>query len=330
MTRMRALPTPAWIIGHGSVAGPMEGKGPMAKWFDSILSDDTVGEKTYEKSELMLFTMAVDQAINSAQLKPGDLDLMCAGDLLNQIISSSFSARGLEIPFLGLYGACSTMVESLIVGSMAIASACADKVLCLSGSHFSTAERQYRYPLELGSQRPPTAQRTVTAAGATVLSSVGQGIAVRSFTVGKVIDYGITDANNMGAAMAPAAADTIATHLTESGLPLDYYDYVVSGDLGKLGKQLTEEFLLQRGISLGERYRDCGCDMFYDDQDAHCGASGCGCAASLLNGYYLKKMSYGQIKRILLVATGALLSPTSAQQGESIPGVAHAVSIEAE
>ena len=328
MTRTKKLPVPAWIVGHSSAVGPMEGQGPMGKWFDTILNDDTVGETTYEKAELMLFSMTVDQALASAHLKPEELDLMCAGDLLDQIISSSFSARSLAVPFLGLYGACSTMVESLIVGSLAIAAQCADKVLCLSGSHFSTAERQYRYPLELGSQRPPTAQRTVTAAGATVLASQGQGIAVRGLTIGKVIDYGITDANNMGAAMAPAAADTIATHLDEYGIAPDYYDYIVTGDLGKLGKELTEEFLQQRGYVLGSRYRDCGCEMFDDSQDAHSGASGCGCAASFLNGYYLKRMEYGEIKRILLVATGALLSPTSAQQGESIPGVAHAVSIE--
>ncbi len=330
MTRTKKLLRPAWIIGHSATVGPKEGQGPMAKWFDNILKDDTMGEKTFEKAELLLFSTTADHALASAHVKPEELDLMCAGDLLDQIISSSFSARGLAVPFLGIYGACSTMAESLIVGSLAIAAQCAVKVLCLSGSHFSTAERQYRFPLELGSQRTPTAQRTVTAAGATVLASQGQGAAVRGFTVGKVIDYGITDANNMGAAMAPAAADTIATHLDEYGVEPDFYDYIITGDMGKLGKQLTEEFLQQRGYVLGSRYRDCGSEMFDDTQDAHCGASGCGCAASFLNGYYLKRMDYGEIKRILLVATGALLSPTSSQQGESIPGVAHAVSIEVE
>lgn len=319
------------IIGFGSVAGPMEGRGPMSKWFDSTLSDDSVGEKSYEKAELMMFTMATEQALANAQLKPADIDCMVGGDLLDQIISASFCARGLQIPFLGLYGACSTMAESLIVGSMAIASKSADKVLCVTGSHFSSSERQYRFPLELGNQRPPTAQRTVTAAGATVLSSTGSKLpAIKAYTIGKVIDYGITDANNMGASMAPAAADTIAAHFADSGVAPDYYDYIVTGDLGKLGKRIAEELLEQKGIRLGDRYRDCGCDMYYNEQEVECGGSGCGCAASILNSYYLKRMNYGEIKRILLVATGALLSPTSAMQGESIPSVAHAVAIEME
>jgi stage V sporulation protein AD len=329
-TRTRTLPSPPFIVGSGSVAGPMEGRGPMGKWFGAVVSDDTMGEKTYEKAELMLFSMAVDQALASAHMKADEIDIMLGGDLLDQIISASFTARSLEIPFVGLYGACSTMAESLIVASMAITAQCAGNALCVTGSHFSSSERQYRFPLELGNQRPPTSQRTVTATGATVLAAMGKGPQVKAFTIGKVIDYGITDANNMGAAMAPAAADTIAAHFTDTGLGADYYDYVVTGDLGKLGKRLAEEMLEQKGIKLGDRYRDCGCDMYYNEQEAECGGSGCGCAASLLNGYYLKQMSYGNIKRILLVATGALLSPTSTMQGESIPGVAHAVAIEME
>lgn len=330
MTRTRILANPPAIIGSGSVAGPVEGRGPMRAWFDSVVSDDTLGEKSYEKAELMLFSMAADQAMAEAHLRPDAVDLLLGGDLLDQIISASFLARSLEIPFIGLYGACSTMVESLIVGSMAIGAQCASTVLCVTGSHFSSSERQYRFPLELGNQRPPTAQRTVTAAGSAVLAAQGGGAKVKAFTVGKVIDYGITDANNMGAAMAPAAADTIAAHLAETCLPPDYYDYIVTGDLGRLGKKIVEELLDHKGIRLGERYRDCGCDMYYEDQNVECGGSGCGCAAALLCGYYLKEMAYGHIKRILLVATGALLSPTSTQQGESIPGVAHAVAIETE
>jgi len=330
MTRTRILASPPAIIGFGSVAGPVEGRGPMSKWFDSVVTDDTLGEKSYEKAEQMLFSMAADQALAMAHLKPQQIDMMLGGDLLDQIISASFLARGLEIPFIGLYGACSTMTESLIVGSMALGSQCAGNVLCVTGSHFSSSERQYRFPLELGNQRPPTAQRTVTAAGSAVLAPQGGTVRIKAITVGKVIDYGITDANNMGAAMAPAAADTIAAHFADTGLPFDYYDYIVTGDLGRLGKRINEELLDQKGIRLGDRYRDCGCDIYYDDQNVECGGSGCGCAASLLCGYYLKQMSYGTIKKILIIATGALLSPTSTQQGESIPGVAHAVAIETE
>jgi stage V sporulation protein AD len=302
----------------------------MRDWFDSVVSDDTLGETSYEKAERTLFTMAADQALAMAHLKPDAVDLLLGGDLLDQIISASFLARSMEIPFIGLYGACSTMVETLIVGSMALGAQCASNVLCVTGSHFSSSERQYRFPLELGNQRPPTAQRTVTAAGSAVLAAQGGAARVKAFTVGKVIDYGITDANNMGAAMAPAAADTIAAHLSETCLPPDHYDYIVTGDLGRLGKRIAVELLEQKGIRLGERYRDCGCDIYREDQNVECGGSGCGCAASLLCGYYLKEMSYGHIKKILLIATGALLSPTSTQQGESIPGVAHAVAIETE
>lgn len=330
MTRTRTLANPPAIAGFGSVAGPMEGRGPMGNWFDSVVSDDTLGEKSYEKAERMLFSMAADQAMAAAHMKPEAIDLLLGGDLLDQIISASFLARSLEIPFIGLYGACSTIVETLIVGSMALGAQCASNVLCVTGSHFSSSERQYRFPLELGSQRPPTAQHTVTAAGSAVLSAQGAGAKVKAFTVGKVIDYGITDANNMGAAMAPAAADTIAAHFTETGLPCDHYDWIVTGDLGRLGKRVAEELLEQKGIRLGESFRDCGCDIFSEEQNAECGGSGCGCAAALLCGYYLKQMAYGHIKRILLIATGALLSPTSAQQGESIPGVAHAIAIETE
>ena len=328
MKRTVTLSNPPVIASYATTVGPKEGKGPMAQWFDNILTDDTLGEKSYEKAECQMFSMTADLALTRAKLAPGDVDLMFGGDLLDQLISASFTARGLEIPFLGLYGACSTMSESLIAATMALCSGSAQTVLCVTGSHFSTAERQYRFPLELGNQRPPTSQWTATATGATVLKAQGDGPRITRFTVGKVIDFGIKDGNNMGAAMAPAAADTIAAHFNDSGVAPDYYDYIVTGDLGKLGRDILHELLLQRNLSLGQRHRDCGCEMYSDDQDVDCGASGCGCAASFLNGYYLKRMSYGEIKRILLIATGALLSPTSSMQGESIPSVAHAVAIE--
>lgn len=328
MKRTRLLQNPPSIVGYGTVVGPKEGQGPLSPWFDVVLEDDMLGEKSFEKAETRMFEKAAELALTRARLAPGEIDCMFGGDLLNQIISASFSARTLGIPFLGLYGACSTMAESLLTGSVFLSGGYAEKALCLTGSHFSTAERQYRSPLELGNQRPPTAQWTATASGATVLAAVGDGPQVTKFTIGRVLDYGITDANNMGAAMAPAAADTIASHFEDTGLSPDYYDYVVTGDLGTLGREILVDLLSQRNIALGQRHRDCGCDLYSTDQDVGCGGSGCGCAASVFNGYYLKQMAEGKVNRILLVATGALLSTLTTQQGESVPCVAHAVAIE--
>ena len=328
MKRTFLLQNPPAIVGYGTVVGPKEGQGPLSQWFDVILDDDTLGEKSFERAENKMFEKAAQLALTRARLQATDIDVMFGGDLLNQIISASFSARTLGIPFLGLYGACSTMAESLLVGSVFLSGGYGEKALCLTGSHFSTAERQYRTPLELGSQRPPTSQWTATAAGCSILAAVGDGPRVTKVTVGRVQDYGITDANNMGAAMAPAAADTIAAHFQDTGLSPDYYDYVVTGDLGTLGRDILHDLLGQQGLSLGTRHRDCGCDLYSADQDVGCGGSGCGCAASTFNGYYLKQMAEGKVQRILLVATGALLSTLTTQQGESVPCVAHAVAVE--
>ncbi|MDD4797009.1 MAG: stage V sporulation protein AD [Eubacteriales bacterium] len=317
------------IAGYGTIAGPKEGEGRFAKYFDNILTDDKMGQKSYEKAEGMLYMAAANQALIRAGITAEELNCMTGGDLLNQIISSNYAAREIGAPFLGLYGACSTMAESLIAGSLMVGGGFMDRVLCVTSSHFSTAERQFRMPLEMGGQRPPTAQWTVTGSGATVLSNRGPGPHIARFTIGRVVDYGVNDANNMGAAMAPAAADTLAAHFRDTRLPLDYYDCIYTGDLGRLGLQLLRDILrADYGMDLGDRLHDCGNEMFLPEQDTHCGGSGCGCAAITFNGYLLKEMQYGNIKKFMLVATGALMSTTSSQQGESIPGIAHAVAVE--
>lgn len=272
---------------------------------------------------------AVKLAINKANLHPDDIDYMFSGDLLNQIISSSFAARELQIPFFGLYGACSTMTESLSLSAMIIDGGYADYVIAATSSHFASAERQYRFPLEYGGQRPPTSQWTVTGAGAALLSSKGSGPYITYVTTGRVMDFGVKDANNMGAAMAPAATDTILRHFKDTGFEPSYYDLIITGDLGKVGKDLTMELVKKGGYDISNIYTDCGVEIFdLTEQDVHSGASGCGCSAVVFCGYLYKQLKEGKFNRILLISTGALLSPTSSQQGESIPGIAHAVSIE--
>lgn len=316
------------IIGSYSIAGPKEGKGPFGKYFDYIMKCDRFGEKTYEQAERKMLEIAVTGAIQNAGLMVSDINLMLAGDLLNQIISSSYTARAFNMPFLGLFGACSTMAESLAVGAVLINGGHYKNVVCATGSHFSTAERQFRFPLELGCQRVPTSQWTVTASGASVLSLEGEGPEIAMVTFGKVIDLGISDVNNMGAAMAPAAADTLAAHFKETKQNPEDYDLIVTGDLGKLGSEILIDMLEAKGFKLGKNYSDCGHSFFTRKQDAMCGGSGCGASASVLNGYIIKKMKAGFFKRVLFAPTGALMSPTASQQGESIPGISHAIVLE--
>lgn len=323
------LEKPPSINYTASIVGPKEGEGPLAQYFDTILDDDLFGEKTFEKAECKMLKEVSTKVINKAGLSNQLIDYMLAGDLLNQIITSSFAARELAIPYFGLYGACSTMTESLSLGSMLIDGGYADNVLCVTGSHFSSAERQYRFPLELGSQRPPTSQWTVTGTGAAILSSTGCGPYVTHVTTGKVLDLGVKDANNMGAAMAPAAADTIAQHFKDTGFKPEDYDLIVTGDLASVGKELTIDLLKKEGIDISSRYTDCGLEIYdIKKQDMHAGGSGCGCSAVVFCGYFYDMMKKGKLNRILLISTGALLSTTSSQQGESIPGIAHAVTIE--
>ncbi len=327
-----------YIIGRGNVVGKKESEGPLASYFDESLTDDMYGEKSWEKAESKMLQTAMSKACTRAQLSKENIDVMLSGDLVNQIMSSSFTARNMHIPFLGLYGACSTMTESMVLGSMLIDGEFASNVLAGASSHFCTAERQFRMPVEHGNQRPPSAQWTATAAGAVVISESAGGnatvnIRVTDATVGKVIDAGIKDANQMGAAMAPAAVDTLLNHLQDTGREIDYYDLVVTGDLGYIGKDIMCDLLVDAGLDSRKvfgHYDDCGTMLFAKDQDVHGGGSGCGCSAAVLTGSLLKKMEQGEYKRILLMSTGALLSTISPFQGESIPGIAHAVALEVE
>jgi len=321
---------PPSIISYASIVGKKEGDGPLGKYFDQVLDDDLWGEKSWEKAECKMYQEAAKLAIQKSGKELAEINYLLGGDLLNQIITSSFAARTIGLPYLGLYGACSTMAEALAIGSLIIDGGFADNVLCVASSHFSTAERQYRFPLEMGSQRPPTAQWTVTGAGASLLSNQGNGPYITLVTIGKVVDLGIKDANNMGAAMAPAAADTIVTHFKDTNQGPDDYDLIVTGDLGKIGKEITYELVKEQGYDLSGKFFDCGCEIFSEKQDVHAGASGCGCSAAVLNGYLIQKILDGTYKKILFMATGALLSTTSSQQGESIQGIAHAITIQRE
>lgn len=318
-----------YAISGGTVVGEMEGKGPLGNHYDKVLKDDLFGEKSWEKAENKMFQFAVNTAVQKSGLASEDVDCLIGGDLLNQIISSSFAARELSMPFLGIYGACSTFSEALLLGGLLIDSKSMDCVVCATSTHFSTAERQYRTPLELGAGRPPTAQRTTTAAGACVLKSKGPGARLTHCTLGKVIDWGIKDANNMGAAMAPAAADTIAAHMLEAEKAPNDYDLIVTGDLGNHGSELLIKLLRQRGFDISSNHTDCGIHIYPDDADVQSGGSGCGCSAVMFSAYFLKQLLDASLKNILLVSTGALLSPTTTLQGETVPGIAHAVAFEA-
>ena len=319
------------FIAEASIVGNTERDGPRGEYFDRAIEDDLWGEKTWEQAESKIYYEAVRLALMKSGLAETDIHMALGGDLLNQLISAGFAARQMEFPFLGLYSACSTMSESLLVAGMAVDSGCAENILCCVSSHFSTAERQFRTPLEQGTQRTPTAQRTITGAGACILSvNQGNGPYLTGATPGRVVDYGIKDANNMGAAMAPAAVDTIYTHLIDHGREPGYYDAIYTGDLGKLGMKLCSEMLLEKGVDVAGILHDCGVEMFDESQDTHMGGSGAGCSAVTLAAYLIRKLREGNIHRLLFLATGALLSTTSTLQGESIPSVAHAVTIEKE
>jgi stage V sporulation protein AD len=312
------------LLNFSSIVGEEESKGPIGNCFDRVVRIKK--EKTsWEEYEYRNYISAIELALRKSSCIKEDISFMVGGDLLNQIISSGYAARNIGIPFLGIYGACSNLCESLFLGACLHDGYFGRKILCVTSSHFCTAERQYRGPLEQGGQRPPHAQHTVTGSGAYVIGE-GGAIIIDRATVGKVIDYGIADANNMGAAMAPAAADSIMTHLKDFNLSPDYYDLYITGDLGFYGSKLMNELLIKDGIDISEKHTDCGCEI-YDrkTQDINAGGSGCGCSAVVFSGYFLPKLLAGEYQRILMIATGALMSPTSVQQGETIPGIAHAV-----
>lgn len=322
------LQTPPSIISTACIAGPKEGQGPLKRYFDEIIEEELWGEKSWERAESKLIRETLSLLLKKASKFPGEINYIIAGDLLDQCIGSSFGLRESGIPIFGVYGACSTMAESMSLGSMIIDGNFADNVVCLTSSHFCSAERQFRYPLELGTQRPPSAQWTVTGAGGVLISNQGTGPYITHITTGKIVDMGIKDVNNMGAAMAPAAVNTIMTHFKDTGLMPENYDLILTGDLGRIGKEICDEMLKAQGYNISDRYKDCGL-MIYDmqKQDAHAGGSGCGCSATVLAGFIYDEISKGSINSLLFVATGALLSPVSTQQGETIPSIAHAVSI---
>lgn len=317
-----------YLLNGYSVVGPLEGKGPLQNYFDYIMKDDTLKEKSFEKAERKLLQNIIEGAIDKSGLRIDDIDFFLGGDLLNQIVSSSYTARELSLPFIGLYSACATMAQSLGLSAILVDNNLANNVVAGTCTHFSSAERQYRFPLELGNQRPPTSQWTITGGGACVISKTKSKIKVVSATFGKVIDFGISDVNNMGAAMAPAACDTIKTHLENMGRNIKDYDIILTGDLGKLGSEILIDLMEREEIILGRKYADCGCMMYDKTERVFMGGSGAGCSASVLNSYVIKKMLKGDFKRILLVSTGALMSTTTSQQGETIPGIAHAVELE--
>lgn len=321
------------ICGCAAFVGKKEGEGPLGDCFDCVAKDEMYSQETFELAEKQLYLDAIRKAIQKASFRPDEVQFLLGGDLLNQIITASFSARELGIPFIGLYGACSTMAESLALAAMLLDGGHADTAVCAASSHYCTAERQYRFPLEYGAQRPPTAQWTVTGAGAALLSLSPKTpvlARVAQVCMGRVLDLGVKDANNMGAAMAPAAADTLLALLNDTNTTPSDYDLIVTGDLGQVGHDLLMQLMREQRMPLDEeRCKDCGLMIFdRSTQDVHAGGSGCGCSASVLNAHLLPMMRRGEIRRMIFMATGALMSLTSSQQGESIPGIAHAVVLE--
>ena len=318
------------VIGYAAVGARKEKQGPLADYFDLLSEDSSFGEKTWEQAETLMQKKAVELALQKSSLKKDDIDFLFAGDLLNQCISSAYASREMQIPFFGLYGACSTMSESLSLASLFVEAGLARHCVAATSSHFCSAERQFRFPLEYGGQRTPTSQWTVTGSGACVVAPKRQAPYVRAVTVGTVADLGITDINNMGAAMAPAAAQTLCQYFADTNTHPQDYDMILTGDLGFVGSRLLERLMQQEGYPLAKLHHDCGL-MIYDRsrQDVHAGGSGCGCAASVLCSFILPQIACQRLREVLFLATGALMSPTSTQQGESIPGIAHLLHLSA-
>lgn len=332
---------PPLIVGAASVVGEKEGNGPYGKYFDQIETDPMAGAATWEEAEECFQQKAAQLAIEKCGLKTSDIRYLVAGDLLGQLIASSFGLMSLDIPIFGVYGACSTMGESLAIGSMLVDGGFADRVVALTSSHFASAEKQFRFPLGYGNQRPKAATWTVTGSGAVVLSSqmdtrkkfqgkkpVQNLVQVRGVTTGKIVDYGVKDSMNMGACMAPAAADVIAQNLKDFNYKPEDYDQIITGDLGKVGKDILLDILKAKGYDISSNYMDCGIEIYEENQKVQAGGSGCGCSAVMLTGYILQKLQKGSWKRVLFVPTGALLSTVSFNEGKSVPGIAHGVILE--
>lgn len=326
------LPYPAYVHSSASVVGTKEGEGCLKEYFDMISDDDYFGMESWEDAESTLQKEAVTLAIGKGKLKPEDINYILSGDLLGQSIASSFGLKSFESPLFGLYGACSTCGESLSLGSMLVAAGYADKLVCVTSSHFASAEKEFRYPLAYGNQRPKSSTWTVTGSGAFVLSNTpweNDRAIITGVTTGIITDYGIKDSMNMGACMAPAAASTIYAHLTDFNVKPEEYDRIITGDLGTVGQTILFELLQEKGFDISKQHMDCGIEIFdSNSQGTEAGGSGCGCAATVLSAYILKQIEEGVWKKVLFIPTGALLSKTSFNEGKSVPGIAHAVVIE--
>ena len=319
------------VIAYAAVVGKAENEGPYGGEFDEVVEDNKAGSDTWEQAESLFQQRAVGHVLRKSGLEPDRIDLMIAGDLLNQCVGSSYGLKDYFIPYLGIYGACSTFAEGLLLSAALVNAGYIDTAIASTSSHFSTAERQFRFPLNYGGVRTPTAQWTATAAGAALVGFSGKPPFIRAATVGKIEDMGITDLNNMGAAMAGAAYDTLTRHMKHRGTHPQDYDVIITGDLGQVGSDLLYDLFQRDGVSLREHHKDCGL-MIYDRaaQDVHAGGSGCGCSASMMCGHFFKRIQAGELKRVLYCATGALMSPTFVQQGVCIPGIAHCVEISSE
>lgn len=324
---------PPYVLGCGSIAGKKEAEGPLGSYFDLTNDDPLFSKKTWEEAESELQRLACDMALKKAGLESKEIRYLFGGDLLGQLIATSFGIISLQIPMFGVYGACSTMGESLSLAAMAIDGGFAEKTMAVTSSHFAGAEKQFRFPLEYGSQRPYSTTWTVTGSGATILGKTktknALDIVVKGITTGKVVDYGVKDSMNMGACMAPAAADVIYANLKDLDRKPEYYDRIITGDLGVIGKEITIDILREKGYDITEQYMDCGIEIFNpEEQDTHSGGSGCGCSAITLNGYVMEMLRRKEWNRVLFIPTGALLSPTSYNEGHSVPGIAHGVILE--
>lgn len=328
---------PPYIIAEASLVGKKEGEGPLGAYFDQVIEDPMIGKDNWEEAESELMKLTAQRVLMKAGLKSADIRYLIGGDLLGQLIATSFGIAELQIPIFGVYGACSTMGEAMSLGAILIDGGYADRVIAITSSHFAGAEKQFRFPLDYGNQRPYSASWTVTGSGAVVISDkvsekdgTGRDIVITGVTNGKIVDYGIKDSMNMGAAMAPAAFETIKQNLEDFNIQPDYYDRIITGDLGYVGKNILIELLRENKYDVGNRYMDCGIEIFdKDTQDTHAGGSGCGCSAVTLAAYILKQLKDGIWKRVLFVPTGALLSQVSFNEGNTVPGIAHAVMIEA-
>lgn len=328
---------PPYIIAEASLVGKKEGEGPLGTLFDQVIEDPMIGKDNWEEAESELMKLAAQKVLAKARLKNTDIRYLIGGDLLGQLIATSFGIAELQIPLFGVYGACSTMGESMTIGAILVEGGFADKVLSVTSSHFAGAEKQFRFPLDYGNQRPYSASWTVTGSGAVIIADQAAGrkegekeIIITGVTSGKIVDYGIKDSMNMGAAMAPAAFETIKQNFEDFNIKPDYYDKIITGDLGYVGKNILIELLKEKDYDISERYMDCGIEIYdKETQDTHAGGSGCGCSAVTFAAYVIDQLKKGAWKRVLFVPTGALLSQVSFNEGNTVPGIAHAVMVEA-